>query len=184
MTMRATLTFSFVIAATTLAIGQAGNPAAQASSVTDPDAYRIYADLLSNWTPSRTRLVQRETETTVPCRPSSPLTDPDWLAVEKSFAQENAQPKLLQPAILPDGSRFISRAEIEADDARLRVKYPGLYNRLPESMDYLAVSAVGFNADRTRAMVHVRLRTRGQLHTLERHGDKWVAARFGCVWIA
>ena len=183
MTVRAALTFNFVIAATTLAIGQASKPATQASFVTDPDAYPIYKDLLSQLSLSRTLPVQRETETTVPCR-SSRLPDPAWSDVERSFAQENAQPKLLQPTILHDGARFISRAEIEADDARLAIKYPGNYQRRPESMDYLAVSAVGFNADKTRAMVHVRLRTRGQLHTLERQDGKWVAARFGCVWIA
>jgi hypothetical protein len=46
-----------------------------------------------------------------------------------------------------------------ADDARLGRMYPGTMQYRPESMKYAAVSAVGFNAGKTKAIVSVRLRS-------------------------
>jgi hypothetical protein len=87
---------------------------------------------------------------------------------------------------IPGQYRLIPKAEIDADAARLELKYPGLYNRRPESLEYAAVSGVGFSSDKTRAMVLVRLRGRGAVHLLERRGDEWVPANVigGCIWIA
>ena len=78
------------------------------------------------------------------------------------------------------------RAEIEADDARLVLKYPGMWQRRPESMEYVAVSVVGFNPVKTKAMVYVRLRSRGRVHLMERRDGRWVddARRRSCSWIA
>jgi hypothetical protein len=133
-------------------------------------------------------LLQRETETVVRCRNSGQISDPEWLVVENNFRQENSRPKLLQPILqFPGSYRLIPKAEIEADDARLALKYPGRYQRRPESMEYAAVSAVGFNADKTKAMVSVRLRGRGDLRALERRENGWVSAYVtgvGCNWIA
>ena len=94
---------------------------------------------------------------------------------------------MLQPILqIPGPLRLIPKAEIETDDARLRLKYPGRYNRLPESIEYAAVSAVGFSPDKTKAMVLVRLRTKGAVHLLERRGEEWARAYVsgGCDWIA
>ena len=130
----------------------------------------------------------RKTETVTPCRSSRPISDSEWVAVEKSFRQENARSKLLQPILqIPGPLRLIPKAEIETDDARLRLKYPGRYNRLPESIEYAAVSAVGFSPDKTKAMVLVRLRTQGAVQMLERRGEEWARAYVtggGCQWIA
>lgn len=188
--MRLSMAVTFVIAATTIVIGQSRNVEIQKlDQITDPDAYLIYTAVVPPlWaTQSKDPLVlQRETETVVPCRSSVPITDPDWAAAEKSFKQENARPKLLRPVLpIKERYRLIPRTEIEADDARLAAKYPGNYNRRPESLEYAAVSAVGFNSGKTKAIVYVRLRSRGDLHLLERSNGQWVhvSVRGGCSWI-
>lgn len=81
--------------------------------------------------------------------------------------------------------RLIPRAEIVADDARLALKYPGQWQRRPESIEYAAVSAVGFNATKTKAIVYVRLRSNGGLYWIEKRRGKWDSTpRGGCTWIA
>jgi hypothetical protein len=189
--MRLSLAISFVIAITTIALAQSPAVAQNLESVTDPEAYAIYEVLVPQLWPTRFKdllLLQRETQTVAPCRNSGQISDPEWLAVEKSYRQENSLPKLLQPVLqIPGPYRLIPKSEIEADDARLRLKYPGPSNRLPESMEYAAVSAVGFNADKTKAIVLVQLRGQGAVRALERRDNGWVAAYvtgIGCIWIA
>jgi hypothetical protein len=121
------------------------------------------------------------------CSASTLSPDPNWIAVQKNFLQENARRKLL-PQALPfnEPYRLIALSEIEETDARLALKYPGVYNERPESPPYAAVSAVGFNSDKTKAMVYVRLRDRGMLQGLELRDGQWMTApkSSGCVWIA
>jgi hypothetical protein len=61
-----------------------------------------------------------------------------------------------------------------------------MWQRRPESMEYAAVSAVGFNPAKTKAIVYVRLRMSGSIHSMELLEGKWVPAkhRNGCMWIA
>jgi hypothetical protein len=183
-----------VIALATVALEQSPNAAPQQpDNITAPDAYAIYAGLIPQAWATRSSeilLLQQETENLDPGLPcfSSPLTntDPDWLAVESNFKQQNARVSVLQPMLPIDVRyRLVPRAEILADDARLAVKYPGIWQRLPESMEYAAVSAVGFNPARTKAMVYVRLRNSGEVYFRELQDGKWVASgRSGCGWVA
>jgi hypothetical protein len=43
----------------------------------------------------------------------------------------------------------------------------------------VAFSAVGFNADKTKALVYAQTRTSFQTTMVERQGDKWVAPKGG-----
>jgi hypothetical protein len=82
---------------------------------------------------------------------------------------------------------FVAEAEIKADDARLALIYPGHWQRCPESMDYLSVSAVGFNPSKTKAMLYQQVRNGGDLYLLELRSGSWVSApskRHGCSWSA
>ena len=168
----------FVIATVTVAVVPPGAATQPLEHVTDPDAYAIYAVLLPRvWaqtgqTASKTMLLlQQETETSSRCK-SVPVSDPEWVTVESHFKQENTRTRLLQPLLPIDYRTFyyrlVPRAEIQADDARLALKYPGIWQRRPESMEYVAVSVVGFNPAKTKAMVYVRLRDSGQIHAMER----------------
>jgi hypothetical protein len=169
-------------------------PAEPLQFVTDLDAYAIYGVVIpSAWATVSTEmlLLQQETEgieALSPCFTSVWATDAEWNVVEASFKQENERARALQP-MLPIGIpyRLAPHVEILADDARLALKYPGIWQRRPESMEYAAVSAVGFNPAKTKAMVYVRLRSSGGIRTLELRDGNWVSARLsrGCGgWIA
>jgi hypothetical protein len=67
--------------------------------------------------------------------------------------------------------------------ARLAVKYPRVWMHRPESIEYAAVSAVGFNADKTKAVVYVRFRRQGLLYILQKRDGTWISAFSGCGWI-
>jgi hypothetical protein len=157
-------------------------------SIEDTDAYAIYAVVVPPiWQQrsSETMLLQRETIAPYPGCGSLADGDPDWEAVENSLRQENIRVRALQPLLPIDiPYRLIPRAEIEADDARLAQKYPGRWQRRPESIEYAAVSAVGFNPSKTRAMVWVTDRNRvPRLLVLEVVAGEWKQARLnrGCV---
>jgi hypothetical protein len=154
--------------------------------ITDPDAYAIYATLLpSIWkrsgAPELILLVQETT--TESCR--VPLPE-GWDGVQKDFDRQNTNVWTLR-SVLPLGDyRLIPRAEIEADDARLQRENPGIWQRRPGSLEFAAVSAVGFNAAKTKALVYIRLRGSGQIHLMERRDGVWVWFRGGqrCGWVA
>lgn len=180
-----------VIATLTLAVAHLPTATPrQLETITDPEAYAVYAAVLPRqWThvSKEPLLLQQETDTAMACRPSrSPTREIGWEAVENSFNAENARVRLLQrmlPIDLP--YRLIPRAEIAADDARLALKYPGGWQRRPESIEYAAVSAVGFNATKTKAIVYMHLRMSGGVYWIEKRQGKWdPTPRGGCNWIA
>ena len=173
---------NLVIAAFILAVGQpSGGPLLK--PITDPDAYSIYATLLpSVWKLSgELILLVQETERES-CRVSR--LPEGWEGVQEDFDRQNAVVWALRP-VLPLGDyRLIPRAEIQADDARLEQEYPGIWQRRPGSLEFAAVSAVGFNAAKTKALVYIRLRSSGQIYLIERRDGQWVASMEGlrCGW--
>jgi hypothetical protein len=113
----------------------------------------------------------------------------EWAEVASSFRRENARVRLLQPALPIDlPYRLVPREEILADDARVAAKYPGLSNApRPGSLQYVAVSAVGFNAARTKALVYGRSRMSDfseALVMMELKQGKWVTGPRACVGVA
>jgi hypothetical protein len=163
--------------------------AQQIEPLVDSEAYRILSDLIPQaWdTANGELLLQRETTIALKCTAGVLPDDPDWGTAARNFRDQNARTRLLLELMLPIRvpHRLISRSEIEADDARLALKYPGFTNWRPESMAFVAVSAVGFNAAKTRAIVYVRLRDRGNVRFLERREGKWVRSwSRGCGWAA
>jgi hypothetical protein len=159
-------------------------------SVTDPQAYVLWGLLVPFVWNNRTRdpiLLQRETETThFGCGdPEAPSRA--WRSAVDSFRRQNKRVQLLQPLLPKDVRyRFISRAEIEADDARLAIKYPGSWQRRPESLEFAAVSAIGFNGNKSKAILYVRRRDSGGIYFMEKRDGKWVHAPTlsRCGWIA
>ena len=100
--------------------------------------------------------------------------------MRKDFDRQNATSWMLRAILSTDVRyRLIPKAEIEADDARLEREYPGVWQRRPGSLDLVAFSAVGFNAEKTKALVPVRTRTSFQTTMMERLGDKWVGSKEG-----
>lgn len=183
----------FVIALATF-VGVSASPREEPAlePVTDPDAYAVYAAVLPSVWAMRSKdplLLQQETEAVPNAERSTCLprlaAESGWTTVVRNFLDANSHsPKRLQPMLpFPDVYRFISRAEIEADDARLALKYPGVWERDPESIEFAAVSPVGFNDDKTKAIVFVRLRMRGEWRFVTHVDGQWVtpALPFGCM---
>jgi hypothetical protein len=168
---------------------QSAGPTQQLAAVTDREAYAIYAVLVPRMWALRSKdplVLQQETETSSMCGPTLPAPDPDWEAVAKDLKQQNIRPRFLMPMLpIEIPYRIIPRAEIEADDARLAIKYPDIMQPRPRSMEYAAVSVVGFNAAKTKAMVYVRLRLSGTVYAMELREGSWVVAPASsrCKWV-
>jgi len=193
--MKLRLITTLLIASATVVSAQSPNAAEGApESIRDADSYAIYAMLLPQaWShsnpSSEMMLLQHETGTPKPlplCSyPKEPL-DAEWAVVERSYQAENARDRLLLKDMLKLDIpyRLIPRAEIAADDARLHQKYPGTWQRLPESKEIAYVSTVGFNVNKSKAIVHIGLRSQGWVVRLEKRDGRWVKTPYGCSWIA
>ncbi len=149
----------------------------QLDSITDLDAYAVYAAVIPQaWAhvSKEVLLLQRETEgikDSSACFSSIRAAGAEWGAVAIVYQQENARVRVLErlsPIDIP--YRIVPHAEILADDTR------------PE---YAAVSAVGFNAAKTKALVSVSFRNSGFIQFMEIREGRWVIAPVvGCNWIA
>jgi hypothetical protein len=158
-------------------------------SVMETAAYSVYERLLPGvrtFVSKEPIPLQRETERSAGCEP--PLTgwDAEWKPVERAYRQENARVRSLRPLLqTPVPYRLIPKSEIIADDARIALKYPGLrQGSRPESIEFAAVTAVGFNASETKALVGVRIRLQGWVVRLELRDGVWATVGGGCLWIA
>jgi hypothetical protein len=163
---------------------------------TEHDAYAIYVTLVRpSWekdAPTKgPMLLQRETEGPAPtkCPEFLAAMSGEWAEVASSFRRENTRARLLHPVLPIDlPYRLVAREEILADDARLAAKYPGSSNApRPGSLEYIAVSAVGFNAARTKALVYVRVRTShisDAVLMMELKERKWASAPQSCGGVA
>lgn len=192
--MRRTRLIGFVIVLATF-VGASVSLRGQSAlaPVTDVDAYAVYAAVLPRVWAARSKdplLLQRETEVVdfkMWGRCFSSRVEPGWPAVVSTFIEANSHgAKQLQPKLpLSDVYFFISRGDLTADDARLALKYPGPWLSRPESIDYAAVSIVGFDDAKEKAIVYARTRLGGALHFLVASDGAWVPARFriGCgIW--
>ena len=151
----------------------------------DADVQATYAVLLpSMWATSGSKGVlrlQRETVTPLICVSTSAPPDAEWDGAKKNYVATTRVQLLPRTLRLGVPHRFVAQATIAAEDARLRRQYPG-YNVLP-GVPYVAVSGIGFNPARTRAIVYVRRRGGGDVHYMEKQDGRWVrASRSGCHW--
>lgn len=176
--------------------------AVQPAELIDPDAYRVYAALLPNeWTVraahAKTLVFEEETSTPRMCaEPSGGMLETEWRDVLEDFRHQNASPKRLGPGMdLGIPYVVVPRADIRAlftpqkNDPNLG--WTGFYNAYPDSGGYLMVSAVGFNSQKTRAMVYMGhscggLCGGGTYYFLERSSDSWRQVRLtgvtSCAW--
>ena len=168
--------------------GQSGIATERLQPIGDTESYAVYSVLVPMWVAPGDKeiLFQQETDPKPWCSSSRPLPTVEWQAVEADFFKQNTTARTLMARFsLMVPYRFISRAEIEAHNSKLALKYPGVWQHRPGSIEYVAVSAVGFNPARTKAMVHVRTQGHGGTHMLELRDGRWVeSAVGGCRWAA
>ena len=162
---------------------------------TERDAFSVYATLFQPTVlqPDRLKhegltepiLLQAETEAPTSCDGFLEGMSGEWAEVASNFRRENTRARLLR-AGLPLGVKYqlVSRKQILAHDARVAAKDPHVRNApRPGSIRYVALSAVGFNAARTKALVYARFRTLHYSHEFrmkELKDGKWVDGPRAC----
>ena len=158
------------------------------TTMTDPAVYAIYGALLDSqlWVDRTDQVLFIVQETRYPpgCRPSKPAPEV-WRSAAADFERQNTRGWRLQ-APLPTAIRYflVPRADIEADDEPLARQNPERMQNRPGSVAFAEFSAVGFDADRTRAIVYAHRRDAGGLYVMERHLDRWaVSSGWGCRWV-
>jgi len=109
----------------------------------------------------------------------------EWAEVANDSRRETSRVRLLQTGVaIGIEYRLITRQEILADDSRLAARDPRRSNApRPGSIEYIAVSAVAFNATRTKALVYVRFRTAhfsDAVEMKELMDGKWVTGPQSC----
>ena len=187
---------------------------AQASDViNDADAYAVYAAVVRlRFSSADDALAQiallQETRAVMMC-PRDETLPPQWHSVVDSYRRENARVRILQPgfdlglpyslvplaalrALMQEAGYDLSKFSGEqSPGAEVFARYPG--GRL------FALSAVGFNVERTRAMVTFQFNCfpslepgtehapcyQGEQVIMEKQEGRWVRAKVAaCGWIA
>jgi hypothetical protein len=204
--MRAALGLMACAFALTLPLDQPGTSATPSGAalkpIDDPEAYAVYASVLAGGAPAhatraRTLVIRKETGTNDACMPSGKPLEGEWRPVVDSFKSENAQVRAIKPGF-PLGVPYVvvPISEIQAlfrTGTTVEARWSGFYKQYPDSGGYIAVSAVGFDPRRTRAMIYVAhacggLCGSGTHHLLEKVNNAWREATLPglstCMWVS
>jgi len=177
--------------------------------IDDPEAYAIYASLLpeDSWV-KRVHphvILQRETVMDIHCtfpretqqelllrylpdewRPANRPHDA-WRSVIEHFRMENAATRVLRPSPMNVSYELAERSKLERVMSEARVWKGAFEAAYPGAQGYLALSAIGFNEQKTRAIVYLEHHcgprcAGGTNEGLEKHGGRWRQVKVNCVW--
>ena len=160
------------------------------------EAYEVYSVILPSEWPLRdahakTLIIQNETKGYEMClRPENEWQEKIGPAIS-DYVRSNAKPSLLQRRIKVE----VPYQLIIADELRSTNSTAGweaFFQRYPDSRGWIELSAVGFNVNKTVAVVYMGhhcgpLCGRGGFHVLEKKDGKWVALNWmgsSCGWAA
>lgn len=160
----------------------------------DQEAYEVYSAILPSEWPLRvahakTVIIQTETKGYEMClRPEEEWQEKIGPAIS-DYVRSNAKPSLLQPGIKVEVPYRLIMAD-ELKSAIQTAGWEGFYQRYPDSGGWMELSAVGFNVNKTVAVVYMghhcgALCGGGGFHVLEKKDGKWVALDWkgsSCAW--
>ena len=160
----------------------------------DEEAYEIYSAILPWEWPLRDAhakglIIQTETKGYQMClRPDNEWQEKIGPAIS-DYVRSNLKPSLLQPKIKVSVPYQLIIVD-ELTSALQTVGWEGFYQRYPDSGGWIELSAVGFNVDKTVAVVYMGhhcgpLCGGGGFHVLEKKDGKWVALDWkgsSCAW--
>jgi hypothetical protein len=164
--------------------------------IDDPEAYAVYASLLPReWlvttAHAKVLVIQRETTTFPQCMPTGKPLETDWREVVDDFRAKNADVRAIQRGFtLEPPYVVIPAAEIESI-FRSPLDWSTFLTRYPDSHGYMQVSAVGFDAPKSRAMIYMAhhcggLCGGGAHHLMTKLNGQWREARVegvsNCTW--
>jgi hypothetical protein len=161
----------------------------------DPDAYEVYSAVLSRngqWQDSKSLLILQNIppkEWPIGMPQGALQGDGEFTkrfeGIFKSFEQANREPLLLQYHFaVPKRYQIVSASESEAAFHRPAPNaivdgWEGFRQSFPDSGGYVILSAVGFNSEKTIALVYIDYRCGGlcgssRYYTLEKRDGRWV----------
>lgn len=142
--------------------------AADAKPIDDAESYAVYSALLPDRAMQgmRRSMIVVQAESTVsphlagpapgPCWPSGAPIETEWKSTLENLQAENAQPRTVRAGFTLSVKYIVlSKADIQAAFTGEPIDWKPFYNRYPDSAGYLRLSAVGFDTDRTKAMVYM-----------------------------
>ena len=158
------------------------------------EAYEVYSTILPLEWPLRDAhaqrlIIQNETKGYEMClRPEKEWEERIGPAIS-DYVRSNAKPSLLQPRL----KVAVPYRLIAADELRSTIQtagWEGFYQHYPDSGGWIELSAVGFNGNKTVAVVYMGhhcgpLCGGGGFHVLEKKDGKWVALDWkgsSCAW--
>jgi hypothetical protein len=160
----------------------------------DQEAYEVYSAILPSEWPLRvahakTLIIQRDTKGFKMClSPASEWQEKVGPAIS-DYVKSNAKPSALQRRINVEVTyQLISTEELQSTIQT--VGWDGFYQRYPDSGGWIELSAVGFNANKTVAVVYMGhhcgpLCGGGGFHVLEKKDGQWVTLEWkgsSCAW--
>ncbi len=182
-----TLTHAVMLSSMALALMSGAVQPSAGDPVTDPEAYAVYAAMAPSQWPIRVAKARRlavseSTGYLAECLPSDRPMETTWRPVLESFKRENATPR----RILPDRQIGVPYVVLAAEATQqffvgssdLNGSWRRFHEAYPESGGITSWSAVGFDADKRRALVYVghgcgSLCGEGHYAFLEKQGGAW-----------
>jgi len=175
------------------------------SAYTDAEAYAVYSVMLSPERPvsaAKARILVIETETVdypkysdddSKCLASPKGEESIYDPVIAAYRAANKTASLLQPKFdLPVPYKLVSTSWIEGLFAKNGGGWKEFYAKYPNSGGLISMSAVGFNADKTIALVYMGyscggLCGSGGFHVLKKINGSWAEIKWAgasCAWVS
>lgn len=168
----------------------------------DSDVYKVYDVIIRNEWPisvaKATRLVLQAETTTIPgfgenklCLKPAPGDEPTLGPLLASYTKANEKPWVLQKNFKLDiPYEIVPRSELDKIFAPNSDGWKPFNTKYPNSGGFIHMSAVGFNADKTLALVYMGhlcggLCGGGTHHLLEKREGKWIEIPWRgetCMW--
>jgi len=167
-----------------------------ATQINDADAYDVYSTVLpSEWPIKVARakelIILNETRMYQMCLRPDAGSDARIEPAITNYSKLNEKPWLLYPKLVMGiPYRLISTEQLV--NAIAEAQWDRFYRQYPDSKGWIELSAVGFNPDKTVAVVYVGhhcgpLCGGGRFHVLEKKEGKWVPLEWqgnSCSWVS
>jgi len=166
----------------------------------DDAAYQVYSGLFSEKdtgiTPGQLTIIQQETipgsriaaKDVSSCFPSDWSFRREYGSALADYNKQNKTPReLVRRFAIASPYQLVPERETISDSSGANPSDRFL-ERYPKSDGYIAVSAVGFNRGRTRAIVFAAhygiFGDVERYYALEKRGERWTESHAGCTWLA
>lgn len=163
----------------------------------DPEAYEVYSAILASegWSSASLLVIRMETEGYPMCLKPSGTSEEILRPAINDYVQKNAAPWTLRPDFQPGKPyELVTSSHLEwlFNHGQVFEGWERFYRQYPGAGGYITLSAVGFNPEKTVAVVFMGfscgpLCGQGEFHVLQRTGGSWTYLSWlgsRCGWIS